>query len=273
MAAMRLGSVRSVFAASALLLVATAAFFNGQLLFGATWCDQRISRVTQEKDGQVKHAMDQLADALSKQADALQRLQQAQKERRRLRHQVADLRRGRTSILEPHAEAGFDLSNAASRSQPATQEPQGMRPVGANTSVNVQLAGSGTLDPASIAVVVIAYNRAEYLDRALTSICKHHPGGGHFEVFVSQDGENTKVQRVIEKHKVRQLVHPRKTLHLPPHSYLAKHPGYAYLAVHYGWALRTIFDLQREGSLTKTYEGVIILEEDIEASLPAKARE
>ena len=42
--------------------------------------------------------------------------------------------------------------------------------------------------------------------------------------------------------------------------FLKKAPGYAYLSVHYGWALRTLFaDAAR-------YEGVIILEEDIEVA-------
>ena len=42
--------------------------------------------------------------------------------------------------------------------------------------------------------------------------------------------------------------------------YIAKFPGYAYLAVHYGWALGQIFDDPRG------YEGVVILEEDIEVA-------
>ena len=45
-----------------------------------------------------------------------------------------------------------------------------------------------------------------------------------------------------------------------PCRYIAKFPGYAYLAVHYGWALATLFDDAAQ------YEGVIILEEDIEVA-------
>ena len=73
------------------------------------------------------------------------------------------------------------------------------------------------------------------------------------------------VQRMIEKYHVRRLVHPRKTLTFPDgKAYIKKAPGYAYLSVHYGWALRTLFELPREGApqgAPRAYEGVIILEE------------
>ncbi|EOD37108.1 hypothetical protein EMIHUDRAFT_252190 [Emiliania huxleyi CCMP1516] len=53
----------------------------------------------------------------------------------------------------------------------------------------------GALTPSRIAVLVIAYNRASYLDRALGSVMLRHPGGANWPVYVSQDGENDEVAR------------------------------------------------------------------------------
>ena len=99
-----------------------------------------------------------------------------------------------------------------------------------------------------------------YLDRALKSIYLHHPGGNSFPVFVSQDGENADVAAVVTRHGARRIVHPRKAVKLKTGTYLAKFPGYAYLSLHYGWALGTLF------ADADAYEGVIILEEDIEVA-------
>ena len=62
------------------------------------------------------------------------------------------------------------------------------------------------------------------------------------------------------RHGARRLVHPRKPVRLKTGTYLAKFPGYAYLSLHYGWALGTLF------ADAAAYEGVIILEEDIEVT-------
>lgn len=99
-----------------------------------------------------------------------------------------------------------------------------------------------------------------YLDRALKSIYLHHPGGDSFPVFVSQDGENADVAAVVARHGARRIVHPRKAVKLKTGTYLAKFPGYAYLSLHYGWALGTLF------ADDAAYEGLIILEEDIEVA-------
>jgi len=117
-------------------------------------------------------------------------------------------------------------------------------------------------------VAVITYNRPKYLDRALTSIFKAHPGRDVFPVYVSQDGANEAITSVVKRHGAHSLVHPRKALELPRGSYIAKMPGYAYLSVHYSWAMRTLFGMggdQQQGG-GAPYAGVIVLEEDIEVS-------
>ena len=130
----------------------------------------------------------------------------------------------------------LDSHGAGWRTPPPDSSPS---PPDATTAI----ASSPALSPSTIAVVVIAYNRPDYLDRALKSIFARHPRGDAYLVYVSQDGDNQKVADVIAKHGARRLVHPRRTLSLAGNKYLQKFPGYAYLSVHYGWALRTLFNV------------------------------
>ena len=213
------------------------------------------------------------------------------------------------SRAQPIPEA--PLASDDTRTHAAAEQPAGLAratptaalPLGAGGAVPTggaaptdgaaPLLKPGSLTPTSIAVLVIAYNRPQYLERALRSIFRSHPGGDAYPVYVSQDGPNERVSQVARSHGARTLVHPRRPLQLQRGSYLAKMPGYAYLSVHYGWALRTLFgigagagDLRRAGGAdpadgsTRTgagagagagagggggpYAGVIILEEDIE---------
>ena len=88
------------------------------------------------------------------------------------------------------------------------------------------------LVPSAIAVVVIAYNRPQYLDRALGSIFKHHPGRPVPRVRLAGRRAARRCLR-IQKHGAR-VSAPRQPVRLKPGTYLAKFPGYAYLAIHYG---------------------------------------
>ena len=182
--------------------------------------------------------------------------------------------------LDDHRGVGARADAAARADAPIQQTPQAADPASVAQSSSSQTAAaadpaaanasSQRLDPASIAVVVIAYNRPQYLDRALRAIYKSHPGGDAYPVYVSQDGTNAPVTDVVRRHGAHSLVHPRHTIALQRGTYLAKMPGYAYLSVHYGWALRTLFGMGRPGapaSKGAPYSGVIILEEDIEVAV------
>lgn len=244
---MRSSRATVLFALPLLGLVGWVGFLlNGQLLSSSVGCDRRIEQISSQKDQSMRQLITQLDAVLHSEAETVRKLKEEQVERRRLYRQLLDIRNGRRGA----------------RGLPPARGGQGSSPAGSVTAEPIP----GSLVPSNIAVVVIAYNRPHYLTRALTSILSHHPGGHDFTVYVSQDGEDDAVRQVVEKHGVRRLVHPRRALKLKEWSYIAKHPGYAYLSVHYGWALKQLFNRQLENSSAKAYEGVIILEEDIEVS-------
>ena len=80
-------------------------------------------------------------------------------------------------------------------------------------------------------------------------------------MYVSQDGPNEAVSRVVAKHGARALVHPRRTLKFAPGSYLSKAPG---SRVPLGALRLGAAPLFGDGA--SGYAGVIILEDDIEVA-------
>ena len=288
-----------------LALAAFALVFNTHLLsYGSLWCDQRVNQISAEKDKSVRQAIDQMHEALAQQDASVEALQAERAVSRALRKKLAKLAKGdeRLQRLLKLADERQDeqLSSHTSRrrASPPLEEAAAAPPsppaasaavassltaaAAASTASTASAAAAplvaSRLVPSAIAVVVIAYNRPQYLDRALGSIFKHHPGGGQFPVYVSQDGEQPGVASVIQKHGARRLVHPRQPVRLKPGTYLAKFPGYAYLAIHYGWALNTLFGMPGNGASGGEgggggggggggpFAGVIILEEDIEVA-------
>ena len=187
---------------------------NGSL-FSSSWCDRRLAQITEQKDREIMAAMEQLQASLTQQAETLERL-----------HAIR-ARGGRSPrVVRDRLD------------QLVTNQPPGEGAASLQTAGFLSGASAGRLCPEQIAVVVIAYNRPEYLERALTSIFSHHPGGNAFPVFVSQDGADEGVTQVALRHGARSLVHPRRNLDLRgAPTFLRKAPGYAYLSVHYGWAL------------------------------------
>ena len=273
------------------LLVFAVVVFHGRLLSSASaWCDQRVQQLSAEKDRSVHQAIDQMHEALAQQDASVEALRTERAAARLLRRRLDKLARAdkrlrdllrqtesaaaaagggssssSSSTADGDGDGGDDGRAAASElstQQDAEQPPQQAEQPQQQQTPDSLVARS--LVPSAMAVVVIAYNRPQYLERALTSIFSHHPGGDAFPIYVSQDGENSAVSAVTAKHGAHRLVHPRRTLQLQPRSYLSKFPGYAYLAVHYGWALETLFAMKGGGDAGGPYAGVIILEEDIE---------
>ena len=281
----------------ALLALGSMLVFNTQLLGSSSlWCDPRVQERLAEKDRSVKQAMQQMQEALMQQEATLSALTKERAASHELRKKLEQLsgggggggggsssssssgstrRRRRTSSVGATDEAVSAASDVAESSiaiPQALSAPE-MQAGGADSTLALTGgAGSGNykLSPEAIAVVVIAYNRPQYLDEALKSINASHPGGSSFPVYVSQDGENGPVTNVVLKYGYRSLVHPRKILSFDRGSYLSKNQGYAYLSVHYGWALRTLFGMGPSGASgaksAAIYAGVIILEEDIRVS-------
>lgn len=107
------------------------------------------------------------------------------------------------------------------------------------------------------AVVVMACNRADYLERTIQSILKYQePVASKYPLFVSQDGPNTDVKRKALSYN--QLTYMQ---HLDYEPVLTERPGeiiaYYKIARHYKWALDQLF-------IEHNFSRVIILEDDME---------
>ncbi|PWA49345.1 alpha-1,3-mannosyl-glycoprotein 2-beta-N-acetylglucosaminyltransferase [Artemisia annua] len=109
------------------------------------------------------------------------------------------------------------------------------------------------------AVVIMACNRADYLDRTIKSILKYHGNvASRFPVFVSQDGSNSDVRTKALSYD--QLTYMQHLDFEPVHT---ERPGeliaYYKIARHYKWALDQLF-------YKHNFNRVIILEDDMEIS-------
>ncbi|XP_071715560.1 alpha-1,3-mannosyl-glycoprotein 2-beta-N-acetylglucosaminyltransferase-like [Rutidosis leptorrhynchoides] len=109
------------------------------------------------------------------------------------------------------------------------------------------------------AVVIMACNRADYLERTIKSILKYHDSvASKFPVFVSQDGSKSDVRTKAMSYK--QLNYMQ---HLDYEPVQTERPGeliaYYKIARHYKWALDQLF-------YKHNFNRVIILEDDMEIS-------
>ncbi|KAL7606201.1 hypothetical protein Lser_V15G17052 [Lactuca serriola] len=109
------------------------------------------------------------------------------------------------------------------------------------------------------AVVIMACNRADYLERTINSIFKYHDTvASKFPVFVSQDGSNSDVRTKAMSYN--QLTYMQ---HLDYEPVDTERPGeliaYYKIARHYKWALDQLF-------YKHNFNRVIILEDDMEIS-------
>ncbi|CAM6034403.1 unnamed protein product [Sphagnum compactum] len=107
------------------------------------------------------------------------------------------------------------------------------------------------------AVVIMTYNRPDYLDRALKSVLKYHKAvADRFPLFVSQDGADWTVMS-----KARSFSQVNYMQHFDEGPPQTARPGeiiaYYKIASHYRWALTQLFNKRK-------FERVIILEDDME---------
>ncbi|KAH7278964.1 hypothetical protein KP509_38G066700 [Ceratopteris richardii] len=107
------------------------------------------------------------------------------------------------------------------------------------------------------AVVIIACNRPDYLERTVKSVLQYHtPVASKFQLFISQDGSHAEVRS-------KALSYPQfhYMQHLDLEPVKTQRPGemiaYYKIANHYKWALSHLFDERK-------LKRVIILEDDME---------
>lgn len=114
---------------------------------------------------------------------------------------------------------------------------------------------------AARALLVICYNRPDYLRRTLTTVLERLPVYDRPHVFVSQDGHLSDVAAVVAE---MQTLFSQRAPDIPfSHIQHEQHiqsgddgNGYMRLARHFGWALGQVFD--------RGHPRVIILEDDLE---------
>ncbi|CAI5970510.1 unnamed protein product [Closterium sp. NIES-64] len=120
-----------------------------------------------------------------------------------------------------------------------------------------RMRGGGEAKDAVAAVVIMACNRVDYLDRTIQSVLLHHKGAdSKFPLFISQDGTNPGVKETAKQaHQFTYLQHIETA---PPRM---NNPGeniaYYRIAEHYKFALTELFDRRQ-------FPRVIILEDDME---------
>lgn len=123
------------------------------------------------------------------------------------------------------------------------------------------------LHPNESPLLVIAYNRGEYLKDTLEEILNHIPRDCSLAcpMIVSQDGKDHQVTRVIQKYQKKFAKINIPFVHLEHKGKLrgdARNP-YVAIAEHYGWALHQLFEGHATGTGSVLPQRVIILEEDL----------
>ena len=151
---------------------------------------------------------------------------------------------------------------------------------------NIVTARNMTAREMDSPLIIFTCQRANYLQRTLEAVWKHHPvnkahkqGDGlcsmAYPIVVSQDGENREVHAVVDEFMNKfqdagvPFIHTIHSNNNLSGNQRKMHDAYRALAVHFGWALNRLFDGTTYTETNHTLplpERVIILEEDIEVA-------
>lgn len=142
---------------------------------------------------------------------------------------------------------------AAAAAPPASAVPQdgGALPGAGGAPVLPPLRGD-------TGMLVICYNRPQYLRRTLEAVEKYLPTDGSVRVVVSQDGNDQSVSSVAGEFKTKGVVSAHMH-HEKKRQGGDDGVGYHALARHFGWALDRMFN-----GPDHFFERVIIVEDDLE---------
>jgi len=193
----------------------------------------------QLQDAQQQLQLQQLAQ--SRQEDERQRQEEAQLVKQRQEQEL--------QLLQQRQQQAWG------NTKPVTQQPsQSQRSTAAPRPTYPQQP-----EKVVAAVVIMACNRHDYLNRTLASVFKVNPSLQRFPLFVSQDGTNQEVKALAESFEPR-LTYLQHIEAAPPKMKTPKESIVYYrIAYHYEWALKQLFD-------GRGFERVIILEDDMELS-------
>ena len=113
------------------------------------------------------------------------------------------------------------------------------------------------------AVVTVAFDRPDYLQRHIKSLISVHQGQhASFPLFISQDGMHPEVKRVILQHAHAKVLHYLQHIEAqPPHLSDPSNENIAYyrIANHYKFIFKTFFECFQ-------YPRLIILEDDMDVA-------
>ncbi|KAL9656004.1 hypothetical protein ABK040_007625 [Willaertia magna] len=109
-----------------------------------------------------------------------------------------------------------------------------------------------------IPVIIFTYKRAKYLRKTLNTVFKYLPSN-KYKVFVSQDGFDAAVKRVVDSFGSKIAKHfQRERIIKIPDNPVVRIPEYYSIAQHYKFGIDNVF------STDPTFDRIIILEEDLE---------
>lgn len=130
------------------------------------------------------------------------------------------------------------------------------------SSIRIPRLVNEQIEP-SIAVLVIACNRVEYVKQTLDELLKHRPSAGLFPIIVSQDCGHQPTSDAIASYgaRITHIKHPDlSNIEIPAQERKIKNKvaevGYYKIARHFKWALTQVFE-------EMNHEYVIVVEDDL----------
>jgi len=159
----------------------------------------------------------------------------------------------------PKLSRGDLTSQIASLNKPISLPPAQQLPAPTLPQVP-RLAPLSASNGPIAAVVVMACNRPDYLQRTLDSILRVNPSTTNFPVFVSQDGTDARVAELARRYEGR-VSYMQHIEERPPRMKSPKEEIVYYrIADHYRWAFEQLFD-------ERHFPRVIVLEDDMELAV------
>ena len=165
------------------------------------------------------------------------------------------------SFLTPSASKAGQLNSEATNGVGVLTDSA----LGKMGASRLRRASSADNPKAYAAVVIMACDRADYLERTVASVRAAlgvRPGDvDKFPVFISQDGRH-KATRAFAENKAKDFHWMQHLEDRPPTTrtrFRWDSVAYYRIAAHYKWAMKTLFD-------DLGYERVIVLEDDMELS-------
>jgi alpha-1,3-mannosyl-glycoprotein beta-1,2-N-acetylglucosaminyltransferase len=262
----------SVCSLSNILLTLLFSFVFGNLyLYLRKACQNEVDRLNQALDkseSNLKLTIQQLLEAKEAYSDKDIELKRARKRNNQEKGDSTstESKRTRKDGLPFHNSKNDGGKDA--HELKAKREEAG-RVISKSVTLNYEPASSDS--SIARALLIICYNRPDYLKRTLENVLRHLPSYNRPHIYISQDGSVETVTKVIQDFKqmfqesapdvpFTHLHHPADDVDLTGADGWAT--GYYKLSQHFRWALNKLFNEKSNGGYN--HPRVIILEDDIQ---------